>query len=144
FRHRLHALLLAILFAACFTPHPLAAQSTPPQQPTTAAAQSNLQQAYTLPPDKLAKAIALSRIRNILDIAGSLWGIAMLWLLLVTRAAAGVESCMQRLSRHRWLQGLLFFTAFFVVTTLAGLPLDMYGHSVERSYQISVQSWGSW
>ena len=41
----------------------------------TAVAQPASAQAYKLPPDKLAKAIALNRIRNILDIAGSLWGI---------------------------------------------------------------------
>ena len=51
----------------------------------TAVAQPASAQAYNLPPDKLAKAIALSRIRNILDIAGSLWGIAVLWLLLAAR-----------------------------------------------------------
>ncbi len=59
----------------------------PSAQSQPAAAQPN-PQAYTLPPDKLAKAIALSRIRNILDIVGSLWGLAFLWLLLATRAAA--------------------------------------------------------
>ena len=31
-------------------------------------------QAYQLPPDKLAKAIAISRIRNILDIVGAALG----------------------------------------------------------------------
>ena len=47
-------------------------------------------------------------------------------------------------SRHRWVQGLLFFAAFVVITTLAGVPLDVYSEHVSRSYGISVQGWGSW
>ncbi|HVU47073.1 MAG TPA: M48 family metallopeptidase [Terracidiphilus sp.] len=145
FRHRLSAFLLVALFAVCFAPRPLAAQSTSPvQPPATASAPSTLQQAYTLPPDKLAKAIALSRIRNILAIVGSLWGIAIFWLLLATGASAGLEACAQKMCARRWLQGVVFFASLFLITTLAGLPLDMYAHSVERSYQISVQGWASW
>jgi Zn-dependent protease with chaperone function len=42
------------------------------------------------------------------------------------------------------MQGLLFFAAFLVVTTLAGLPLDAIDHAASRHYGISVQGWGSW
>jgi STE24 endopeptidase len=101
-------------------------------------------QAYSLPPDKLAKAIALGRIRNILGFAGALWGLAVLWLLLATRAAAGLEGWARRLFRRRWLQGLFFFAAFLVITFLASLPLYVYAHHVSRSYGISVQGWGGW
>jgi Zn-dependent protease with chaperone function len=102
------------------------------------------QQAYRLPPEKLAKAIALSRIRNILDLAGAFWGLAVLWLLLATRAAAGLEGWARRVSRPHWLQGLLFFAVFLVILTLASLPLDAFGHHISRDYGISVQGWGSW
>jgi Zn-dependent protease with chaperone function len=88
--------------------------------------------------------VALSRIRNILDIVGGVWGLVVLWLLLATRAATGLESCAAGLTRRRWVQGLLFFAAFVVITTLAGVPLDVYGEQVSRSYGISVQGWGSW
>jgi Zn-dependent protease with chaperone function len=101
-------------------------------------------QAYSLPPDKLAKAIALSRIRNILEILGSLWEIAFIWLLLASRAAAGLEAGIKRIAPHRWAQGVFFFAAFFIALWLSGLPMSIYGHHVERSYQISVQSWTGW
>ena len=114
-----------------------------PAQSQPAAAQP-ASQAYSLPPDKLAKAIALSRIRNILDIAGSLWGLVFLWLLLATRAAAALADWTERLLRRRWMQGVLFFAAFLVISTLAGLPFDIIGHHFSRSYGISVQGWGSW
>jgi Zn-dependent protease with chaperone function len=101
-------------------------------------------QAYSLPPEKLGKAIDLSRIRNVMDIVGSLWGLAVLWLLLDSRLAAGLESWAQRHSRRRWLQGLFFFAVLLVVYTLANLPLDVFGHHVSRDYEISVQGWPSW
>ena len=101
-------------------------------------------QAYSLPPDKLAKAIALSRIRNIFEFAGALWGLAVLWLLLATRAAAGLEAWARRVTRRRWLQGLLFFAVFLIIVTLANLPLDIYGHRVSRANGISVEGWGNW
>ena len=126
-------------------PRLCAAQSAPaPVAAQPAAATANPQQAYSLPPDKLAKAIALSRIRNILDIAGSLWGLVFLWLLLATRAWAALEARVQRISRHRWVQGLVFFAAFLVISTLAGIPFDIACHHFSRAYGSSVQGWGSW
>jgi len=118
--------------------------SAQPTLASTAATTAPSQQAYTLPPAKLAKAKALGRIRNLLGLVGSLWGLAFLWLLLATRAAAGLESWAQRVCRRRWLQGVLFFAVFLVIATLADLPLDIYAHSVSRSYGISVEGWGSW
>ncbi|MGA7340841.1 MAG: M48 family metallopeptidase [Terracidiphilus sp.] len=143
-------LLLSLsLLLALLAPLPSAAQTAPASSNSTAAsttanAPANPSQSYSLPPDKLAKAIALTRIRNILDIVGSIWGIVVLWLLLATRVWAGLEAWAERSASRRWIQGVLFFFAFFIVTELAGLPLDMYGHHAERSYQISVQGWGSW
>jgi Zn-dependent protease with chaperone function len=100
--------------------------------------------AYTLPPEKLAKAIALGQIRNLVGLGGTLWGLAVIWQLLATRAASGLESLVQRISHRRWLQGLLFFGAFLMITTVADLPLEIYAHHVSRSYGISVEGWAGW
>lgn len=150
--HWLRACCIVLLLAGLvpgLAPLPLAAQSAPnpagTAQPAAAPSQSApSQQAYSLPADKLAKAIALSRIRNILDIAGSIWGIVFLWLLLATRAWSGIEAWARRTASRRWVQGALFFFVFFILTTLAGLPLDWFGEHVSRGYGISVQGWGSW
>ena len=136
-------LVLAVAPRVCAGQTPPAPASQT-QTPAASAAEPGAQQAYTLPPDKLAKAIALSRIRNILGFAGSLWGLAVLWLLLASRAMAGLALWAQRVTRHRWLEGLLFFGVFIVIVTLAGLPLDWYGHRVSLDYGISVQGWLSW
>ena len=143
-RSWLPALCLFLLLAA-LAARPTKAQTAPATNaPPTAAQPQPAPQAYTLPPAKLARAIALNRIRNILDIAGSIWDVVFLWLLLATRSAAALETWAKRLFRRRWLQGLLFFTVFLVLITLADLPLDLYGHHVSRAYTISVQGWPSW
>jgi len=112
--------------------------------PTAARPASAAQQAYTLPPEKLAKAIALSRIRNILDIADSIWGLGFLWLLLALRSWSGLERWAQRISSRRWVQGLVFFAAFIIIISLADLPLSLIGQHYSRAYGISVEGWGSW
>ena len=139
------ALLAAMVWTAATRP---AAAQTPPatQQPAQAqgAQPPQPQQAYTLPPDKLAKAIALNRIRLTLEIVGSVWGLVVLWLLLATRAASGLERWTERLTGRRWVQGLIFFAQLAVIVTVAGLPLDLIGEGASRHYGISVQSWAGW
>ena len=147
-RRCLFAFCLALLLLV-LAPRFSSAQSAPnpspqPVQTQSADSQNNQQQAYSLPPDKLVKAIAISRIRNILDFVGAIWGLAVLWLLLASRWAAGLAGWAERVARPRWVQGLLFFAVFLVILTLANLPLDLYGHHVSRQYGISVQGWLSW
>ena len=139
----LFVLCLAFVLAGLTSP-PCAAQPAPPAASQPVLGQPTPQQAYSLPPDKLAKAIALSRIRNILGLIGSLWGLTVLWLLLATRSAARLAGWTERLVKRRWLQGLLFFSVLLVLLTVADLPLVWYGHRVSLSYGISVQGWGSW
>jgi STE24 endopeptidase len=114
-----------------------AAQATP-------ALNHPAEQAYTLPPDKLAKAITISRIFSVLDIVAGLWGIVFVGLLLGTRAAAGLEGWVRGLFTHGWLQGLVFFAALLTLLAAANLPVDMYGHHVSVEYGISIQGWLSW
>jgi len=145
-RRFLLSFCFVILLAGMLDPHCAALQANAPSAPAAAqpAPAQPAAQAYSLPPEKLAKAIALSRIRNILDITGSLWALVFLWLLLAFRGWARIESWVQGISCHRWLQGLLFFAAFFVITTLAGIPFDILGYHFERAYGISIQGWASW
>ena len=122
-----------------------ASTATPqPASTPAAAAPAAPQQAYSLPPEKLAKAIALSRIRHIMGFAGTIWGLVVLWILLATHFFSSTAAWAERVIKWRWLSGLLFFVIFFVITTLASLPLDLYSQHVELGYGISVQSWASW
>src|SRR5579863_5295993 len=126
----------------CVTPPRSTAQPT--DHPAAGQAAANPESAYKLPPDKLAKAVAISRIRNILDIAGPFWGLVAIWMLLGTRAAAGLQAWAERVFSPRWLQGLAFFAVLITILTLANLPLDVFSHVVSRGYGISVQGWASW
>jgi STE24 endopeptidase len=137
-------LLSMLLLLACLTPRLAGAQQATASPQSPAAQSRSGANAYTLPPDKLARAIALNRIRNILDIAAGLWSIAFLWLILSLRIAASLDAWTERLATRRWLQGLVFFAILLIVLSLAGLPIDLYAHTVSRAYGISVQGWPGW
>ncbi len=123
----------------------LTAQTAPEEKQMISAQQPPpSDQAYHLPPDKLAKAKTLNKIRLTLDIVGSLWGLAVIWLLLATSTAAGLEQWAASRSTRRWIQGVWFFAGFILITFLASLPLDMIGHTASRHYGISVQGWAGW
>jgi Zn-dependent protease with chaperone function len=136
---------LLLLVVAPYWATVLLAENQPAAAQTTTATNTQApQQAYQLPPEKLAKAIAISRIRNIMDIVNGLWGLAVLWLLLATGLSSRIESWARGIARRRWIQGAIFFAAFILITWLASLPLDWFSQSKEKSYGISVQSWASW
>ena len=120
------------------------APSAIPQTATTQNGQASPQPAYQLPPDKLAKAIAISRIRHIMEIVNGLWGLALLWLLLAFGISAGIENWAKSISQRRWIQGVIFFAAFILIIWLADLPLELFSQSKEKSYAVSVQTWGGW
>jgi Zn-dependent protease with chaperone function len=133
-------LLLVISFRA-------SSQSNSPkeQQPEPAAsAAPHTEQAYSLPPEKLAQAIALNKIRVWLEIAGSLWGLAVIWLLLASGAAARLEAWARGKTKHRWVQGVIFFAVLLVFLAVVDLPLDIVGHSASLHYHVSVQRWPAW
>ncbi|MGC9159566.1 MAG: M48 family metallopeptidase [Terracidiphilus sp.] len=146
FKRLLPALCLALLFSASRL-HASSGPLAPSHTAAPAAASPSsaaVLPAYTLPPGKLAKAIALGRIRTALDIGGALWGLAVLWLLLSTGLAAGLDRWAGGQLRRRWQQGLLFFAALVAIVFLAGLPVEAAGHLASRHYGISVQGWAGW
>jgi len=112
-------------------------------QPTVAAAPETAS-AYALPPEKLAKAIALGRIRNLMYFISTVWGFAVLWILLASGWAAGLAGWTERTVRRWWIQGLLFFAMLLLITSVADLPISAIGNAVSRHFGISVQGWPSW
>jgi Zn-dependent protease with chaperone function len=139
------SLFVLCIFIAIFALSPCSSQvQSQTAQSVSISAPPVAPQAYSLPPGKLAQAITLNRIRTALEIADSLWSLAFLWILLATRSAAGLAAWAERLLPRRWMQGLLFFAAFLLLSTLAELPLDLIGHTASLHYGISVQGWASW
>ncbi|HEV2213782.1 MAG TPA: M48 family metalloprotease, partial [Terracidiphilus sp.] len=135
------------LLAGMSAPALCAAQAAPEtknQAAEQAKAQAKIDSSYSLPPGMLEKAIRLDRIRTALAFGGEIWGLLVLWLLLRTRAAAGMSAWAERIARRRWAQGLIFFAGLLTVTWAAGLPLDAIGHGASRAFGISVQDWAGW
>jgi Zn-dependent protease with chaperone function len=119
------------------------AQQTPTESRTAQFAAHD-RTAYTLPPAKLERAVALERTRRKLVVAETLWGPAQLVLLLALGVVARLRDWTLRLSNNRWAQGLAFVFLLLLAMRLLDLPLEIYGHRVALSYGLSVQGWGSW
>ena len=141
---RFRTLVLLLLSFVAMPLLPAAHASTTPTEAAALAAAENDHTAYTLPPDKLAKAERLERLRTIVTFGGPLWGIVSLILILQLRIAARMRNVAVNLSKNRWAQGFVFFMQFLILSTLVGLPLDLYEQHMQRAYGLSVQSWGSW
>jgi STE24 endopeptidase len=99
---------------------------------------------YTLPPDKLARAIHLSHARNLAHFGGTAWTIAALWLLARGRTGEAIANWASRRTRNRWLQGLLVAPVWLLILSLLDLPASLFMEHVYRGYGISVESWGLW
>ncbi len=134
-------LLLVTFGAAAGQPSPSPQDSHGPVANKT---QPHSEQAYSLPPDKLAQAIALNKIRVSLDIAGSLWGLILIWWVLRSGTAVRLDAWTRGTIKPRWLQGLAFFGVLLVILGIANLPLYVIGHAASLRYGISVQGWPSW
>jgi len=99
---------------------------------------------YTLPPDKLQKAKALYETDIVLYLAGTLFGIFVLWAVLRLRIGAAFRTAAERASGNGFLQALIYVPLLMLSIGIVTLPLEIYGHHISRAYGLSVQGWGSW
>jgi len=66
-------------------------------------------------------------------------------LLLETRWSARMRDLAVRLTRFRWLQTLIYWVQFLLVTTLLGFPLEFYEDYIrEHQYGLATQTFGPW
>jgi len=100
--------------------------------------------AYTLSPEKMRKAVAITRIWNVYAPADTLWTLLQFLLILALGIAARMRDFAVGLSKYRWVQGPAFVFLFLLLSRLLSLPLDMYRHRLGIAYGFSVQHWGSW
>jgi Zn-dependent protease with chaperone function len=99
---------------------------------------------YTLPPDKLAKAIEYAAARNRLHFVAAGYGILVLVALLAWRAAPRLRDLAESATRRRILQAYIFAPLLLLVIDVIQLPLSLYGHHLSLKYEQSIQPWGSW
>ena len=139
---RLRTLLLLLLTLVPFLS--VAHASTTPTEAAAIRASDQDHTAYTLPPDKLAKAEHLKTFRTVTTFGGELWGIVSIILILQLGIAARIRNVAVNLTKNRWAQCFIFFLLFLILSTLLDLPLSLYEHHVSLAYGLSVQHWGSW
>jgi len=143
------ALLLCLLLPFASAAH---ASETPAEHAASIYAQQEMSAAplhenlpdYSLPPDKLAKAQHLAKVRVALRFTAEAWGMVQLVLLLGLGAVAWMRDTALRASHNRWVQGYLFLLMLLLARVLLNLPLNVYGHSLAVKYGFSIQGWGSW
>jgi Zn-dependent protease with chaperone function len=100
--------------------------------------------AYRLPPAQLQRAVALGRTRRRLAVAGTVWTLTQLLLILASGLTAWMQGVAGRLSKNCWVQGFGFVFLLLLIIHLLDLPLGIYGHRAAVSYGISVQHWSGW
>ncbi|HEY4379610.1 MAG TPA: M48 family metallopeptidase [Acidobacteriaceae bacterium] len=140
-RRALMLMLMALGLAAL--PARCPAATTPTEAKAVQFAQHD-STAYHLPPEKMRKAVGLTRIRDVYYPAAEIWLPLQLVLILSVGWVGRMRDIAVGLSRNRWAQGFSFVFLFLLTTTLLTLPLDIYRHHVSMSYGFSVQGWASW
>lgn len=99
---------------------------------------------YSLPPDKLAKAISLSHARTLAHFGGTAWIALVLGLLVWMQAGAHIGKWAARVSNRKWVQGLLVAPIWLLLLSVLDLPASIFMERLYRAYGISVESWAVW
>src|ERR1700741_3318088 len=99
---------------------------------------------YSPPPSQREKAIAYSSAHYRHLAIGGLWAMVVPLLILRWRLAARYRDWAERVSSRRLVQVLLYAPPLVLTLALMSLPFDLWDHSLERSFGLSVQGWTSW
>jgi len=99
---------------------------------------------YTLPPDKLAKAIEYATARNRLHFIAAAYGVLVLAGVLSTKLAPRFRNWAESASRRRILQAYIFAPLLLLAIDAAELPISLYGHHLSLKFDQSIQGWASW
>lgn len=121
------------------------AQSQSVGQNTTSSNPEQAQpKAYTLPPDKEARAISYAHSRHELYFLDFLFTTAGLILFIQLGAGSRLRDWAEGVSRRRFFQAMTFAGVFFIFLGVLSLPAAAAGHWLARYYGQSVQGWASW
>jgi STE24 endopeptidase len=99
---------------------------------------------YSLPPDKLQRAIEYSTARSWLHFIGPVYGIAVLLATLTLGWSTKFRDWAEAASRRRSIQAIIFVPLLILTIDLLSLPLAIYGQHLELMFDQSIQSWASW
>ena len=113
-------------------------------QPSPSIEKKDTTRAYSLPPDKLQRAIEYAHARNWLHFIGEIYGMAALLAVLAFGLAAKFRDWAEAASRRRLVQAIVFVPLLVLANDLLNLPLGIYGQHLELAFDQSVESWPAW
>ncbi|HKI03337.1 MAG TPA: M48 family metallopeptidase [Thermoanaerobaculia bacterium] len=148
-RHAAFAVLLLTLALLC-VPATGAQQaaSTPAAESSPSSPQASAAGASSQPvavPQPSEKAMRYYRSGNVLWVVNTLWGIAVLALLLFTGFSARLRDVARKIGRNRFFTIAIYGILFSLVTFILDLPLAWYdGFVREHAYGLSSQAAGKW
>jgi Zn-dependent protease with chaperone function len=100
--------------------------------------------AYTLSPELYQKAHNLGRIHFRFQLISFVYGLVVLWLIIIWKLAPKYRDWAERLTSKRFLQSVVFSPLLLLTVSVLTLPADLYDQWISRKYGLSVQGWGSW
>jgi STE24 endopeptidase len=101
-------------------------------------------QQYSLPPDKLRRAIEYAHAGYSLHFASEIYAIVILAAIVATGLSAKFRDWAEAASTRRFVQALVFIPLLLVTNDLLYLPANIFGQHLERKFDQSIQSWPSW
>jgi STE24 endopeptidase len=101
-------------------------------------------QQYSLPPDKLRRAVEYAHAGYSLHFASEIYAIAILSAIIATGLSGKFRDWAEAASKRRFVQALIFIPLLLVTNDLLYLPANIFGQHLERKFDQSIQSWPSW
>jgi STE24 endopeptidase len=101
-------------------------------------------QQYSLPPDKLQRAIEYAHAGYSLHFASEIYAIVILAAIVATGLSAKFRDWAEAASTRRFVQALVFIPLLLVTNDLLYLPANIFGQHLELKFDQSIQSWPSW
>jgi Zn-dependent protease with chaperone function len=99
-------------------------------------------EAYTQAPPLDAKARAHAHAGHIEYVAGVLWTLFILWIVIAVKLAPRLQRFASR-ARRRVVQTLLFTAPFVLALGILMVPVEIWAQATERRFGLSIQGWGS-
>ena len=101
-------------------------------------------QTYSLPPDKLRRAIEYAHAAYGLHFGSEIYAIVILAIIIGSGLAGKFRDWAAAASPRRFVQALVFIPLLLVTNDVLYLPANLDGQHLELKFDQSIQSWPSW
>jgi len=99
---------------------------------------------YSLPPDKLQRAIEFAHAGYWLHFSSEIYAIVILAAIVASGLSGRFRDWAEAASKRRFVQALIFVPLLLLTNDLLYLPANIFGQHLERKFDQSIQSWPSW